>query len=279
MKSEDYNKFKSVIAGMCEVYDKVPSEVLLQVFWEDFKEITIEEFSRAVSSHRKDPDQGMFFPKTANLMKQLHGTGKQQARSIEGKAELAWSEIMAHLKYHGAYKTFSSKDGVALAAFHAVGGMSKLSTAEYDAIVWIKKEFVSMYETYENTPLENLPQNIMGLEDLHRHKLEQQGRLTDILSITSEMIDKSNLEANEGARQLLSEEERQKIGKDKGKELRQLMGLPSRDNHRIDKPENKKGEGVKIITSDYEAERERRKKVLEAAKARLNSAGSVRGDV
>jgi len=271
MKSEDYNKFKTVIAGMCEVYDRVPSEVLLQVFWEDFKELTIDEFSKAVSDHRKDPDQGMFFPKTANLMKQIKGSSKQQHRSIEERAELAWSEITTHLQRKGPYKTFTSKDGVSLAAFHAVGGMSKLSTADYEKMTWIKKEFISMYETYEKTPLENLPQNIMGLEDLQKHKLEQQGRLTDIFSIASDLIDKASTESSEASPDPLSEEERQKIGQDKGAEIRKLMGMPQRQEERP--KETTKGEGPKVITHDYEKERQRRLGVLSLAKEKLSKGG------
>jgi hypothetical protein len=278
MKSEDYNKFKSVIAGMCEVYDKVPSEVLIQVFWEDFKEITIDDFSKAVSSHRKDPDQGMFFPKTANLMKQLHGTAKQQARSIEGKAELAWAEIIAHLKTWGPYQTYKSKDGVSLAAFQAVGGMSKLSTADYEAIVWIKKEFISMYENYENTPLENLPQNILGLADLKKYKLQQQGKLTDILSIATDMIDKCYSESSETSIGAMSEEERQNIGQHRGSELRKLMCMSLRAADPNDETLKPTGEGLKVISHDIEKEAERRSQVLEAAKANLNKGSeSARG--
>mgnify|MGYP003634735659 CR=1 FL=1 len=278
MKREEYNKFKTVIAGMCEVYDRVPSEVLLQVFWEDFKELTIDQFSKAVSDHRKDPDQGMFFPKTANLMKQIKGSSKQQHRSIEERAELAWSEITTHLQRKGPYKTFSSKDGVSLAAFHAVGGMSKLSTADYDAIVWIKKEFISMYATYENTPLENLPQNIMGLEDLQKHKLEQKGRLTDIFSIANDLIDKAATESSEALPEPLSEEERQKVGQDKGVELRKLMGMPQREDSIPEPPAQEvgeKGDGPKIITHDIEKEKERRRAALEAAKSNLQKGGDL----
>lgn len=269
MKSEEYNKFKSVIAGMCEVYDRVPSEVLLKVFWEDFKDFTIEEFSKAVSDHRKDPDQGMFFPKTAHLMKQLKGNSKDQQRSIEGKAELAWSEITAHLQYHGPYKTFKSNDGVALAAFHAVGGMSKLSTADYEKMTWIKKEFISMYETYENTPIENLPQNIMGLEDLHRHKLEQKGQMSEILTIANEMINSESEEKQ-------TPEESFETGKRNIGGLKAILGKPEKRSEPTAKESSvKKSDGVSgvlsvNVTDDTEKERERRRQALEDAKQKLN---------
>jgi hypothetical protein len=270
MKKEDQNRFREIMAGLGDYYKEKITKTLMTVFWEDFEDCNIDDFAKAVSSHRKDPDQGMFFPKTANLIKQLHGTGKQQARSIEGKAELAWAEIIAHLKTWGPYQTYKSKDGVSLAAFHAVGGMSKLSTASNDDIVWIKKEFISMYETYENTPIENLPQNILGLADLQKHKLEQQGRLTDILSIATDMIEKAATESNEASPEPISEEERKKIGQDKGAELRRLIGMSQRVIELKEGVKKPMGEGVKVISHDIEKEAERRRQVLEAAKEKLN---------
>lgn len=270
MKPEDQNRFREIMAGLGDYYKEKITKTLMTVFWEDFEDCNIDDFAKAVSSHRKDPDQGMFFPKTANLIKQLHGTGKQQARSIEGKAELAWAGIIAHLTTWGPYQTYKSKDGVSLAAFHAVGGMSKLSTASNDDLVWIKKEFVSMYETYENTPIENLPQNILGLADLQKHKLEQKGKLTDILSIATDMIDKCDSESSETSPEAMSEEERKKLGQGRGAELREIMGMPQRETESKEEISKPTGEGVKVISHDIEKEAERRRQVLESAKANLN---------
>lgn len=276
MKPEDQNRFKEIMVGLGDYYKEKITKTLMMVYWEDFSDCGIDDFARAVSSHRKDPDQGMFFPKTANLIKQLHGTGKQQARSIESKAELAWSEIVAHLQYHGPYKTFTSKDGVSLAAFHAVGGISKLSTADYDAIVWIKKEFISMYATYENTPLENLPKNIMGLEDLHRHKLEQKGQLTDILSIATDMIQAEAEKENEG-----TPKENFETGKKNLSGLKAIFGKDDKPDEGealesiVTNPKTDSGGGVVNIGADTEKEKERRRAALEAAKANLVKGGDL----
>lgn len=220
MTNDDYQRFKELLAGLGDLYEKKITKSLATVFWDDFKDVSIEDFAKAASDHRKDTDQGMFFPKTANLFKQLNGTSKQQARSIEGKAELAWSGIANHLRLHGPYKTFNCVDGVALASFKAVGGMGKLSTASNDDMTWIKKEFISMYETYENTPLDQLPSNVMGLEDLQRYKLEQQSGMQNMISKANEMISQESTKQSEHP----NPTECWEIGKSRLGDLREAMG-------------------------------------------------------
>lgn len=188
MKDEDRERFAQTMVGLGDYYNMKIADSIYEVFWNDFGDLDFDTFAEAISNHRKDPDQGMFFPKVANLFKQINGTSKQQKRSIEGKAEMAWSEITNHLTRVGVYKTFNSSDGIALAAFKAVGGMGKLSTASYDDLTWIKKEFISMYDTYENTPLDQLPSNVMGIEDLQRYKLEQAGGMQNMIEKTNKMI-------------------------------------------------------------------------------------------
>lgn len=267
MNSNDQQRFKELLAGLGDLYEKKITAALATVFWDDFKEVSIDDFTKAVSDHRKDTDQGMFFPKTANLFKQLNGTSKQQARSIEGKAELAWSGIVNHLRLHGPYKTFNCVDGVALASFKAVGGMGKLSTASNDDMTWIKKEFISMYETYENTPLDQLPSNVMGLEDLQRAKLEQQGGMRDMISKANEMISQEAAKQPERP----TPTECWEIGKSRLGDLREAMGghIPEDQSEGVElKPAAKdKYEGM--------TKEDRRDRMIADAKEQMRKEGKL----
>ena len=53
---------------------------------------------------------------------------------------------------------------------------------------WAKKEFISMYSTYDKTPLEMLPSSLPGLVELHNHKEKYQAKgAQDIMSVLANM--------------------------------------------------------------------------------------------
>lgn len=145
MNNQDLNRFKSIVAALGDYYDKSINSTLVGMYWQDFKEYSIEQFEKAVSDHRKDPDQGMFFPKTAHLIRQIEGTSKDKQNAREAKAERIWSDFMNHLRVRGHRVPFDVQDGAALAAFKTMGGMSQLNLIETKNIEWEGKKFAKLY--------------------------------------------------------------------------------------------------------------------------------------
>ncbi len=145
MKPEDKNRFKELLVSLGELYDKSISANLATLYWHDFSEYPINVFEKAVSDHRKDPDQGMFFPKPAHLMRQIEGTTKNKQNALEAKALSAWNEFVKHLRLRGHREPFKIEDGAALAALRAMGGMSKLALLKETEIEWAGKDFTKLY--------------------------------------------------------------------------------------------------------------------------------------
>lgn len=199
MNVNDYQKFKEILAGLGDLYEKKITKALATVFWDDFKEISIEDFARAVSSHRKDPDQGMFFPKTANLFKQLNGTSKDQKRSIESAAELAWSDVIAFVTYNGVYGNYQCDDKIAMAAMKQLGGLSVIGNTSYDKQTWLKKEFISLYDSLIGTPEDRLPKNVLGIVSSHAKKIESRQGMQNMIGKAQEMIDEAQSEGDRQA--------------------------------------------------------------------------------
>lgn len=193
MLDTDKNQFKTLMLGAGEVYGKEINKPLLQTYFAALSTFEMEEVSAAMTAHLVDPDQGTFFPKPADLVRQIKGTSRDQKRSIESRAELAWNQIYHHITVKGPYKQLKLDDLQALAAVKAIGGMSVLSTADNEKMTWLKKEFISNYDTYENTPLEQLPSSLPGLVELQQHKIDQKQGLNSVLSIANEMIEKEKI--------------------------------------------------------------------------------------
>jgi hypothetical protein len=170
---QDKNKFAVIMNDMGETFERKISPGLMKTYFSVLINYSIDEVEKAFISHLLDPDQGMFFPKPANIVKQLSGTSKQQEQAVEGRAEIAWNVILGEMSRIGSYGSLKLDDRQALASVTAVGGWKKICSQTHDQLVWVKKEFISCYENYERTPLEALPMNLPGRIELDKHKSEQ----------------------------------------------------------------------------------------------------------
>lgn len=170
MNQQDDQKFKETMVGLGEVYDKTLTQTLLKLYWATLKQYSIEEVVNAISNHVSNPDNGQFFPKPADIIKQITGTTKQIEQSIQDRAELAWSIVEAEISRTGAYRALKLEDKLALATVKAIGGWSKLCQTNTDKLPFVRKEFISTYKNLETTPIEALPNKLPGLTELNQHK-------------------------------------------------------------------------------------------------------------
>ena len=113
-------------------------------------------------AHMQNPDSGQFFPKPADLIKQMTGTTKQQDAAIEDRAAIAWACIERDIRRIGSYGTLKLEDKQALATVKAMGGWQSICQTETSKMEWKRKEFIRMYETFERMPLEALPSSLPG---------------------------------------------------------------------------------------------------------------------
>lgn len=166
MDNSNKAEFAKTFYAMGEFYTKQVSEELLFMYFDDLLEFSIEEIKHGAKLHRQDPNHGTFFPKPADIIRHLQ-TGKL---STEDKALLAWAQIQHELRKHGAYGNLELDDKQAIAALKSFTSWKEFCMAPVSDMTWMQKKFISMYSTYENTPLEMLPSSLPGLEDLHNHK-------------------------------------------------------------------------------------------------------------
>jgi hypothetical protein len=107
-------------------------------------------------------DNGQFFPKTADFMRQINGTTKQNDQQLEDKADMAWLTITGEIKRVGSYGSLKMEDKQALAAVKSLGGWKFICSKTEAELVWLHKEFIATYKNFENTPVEALPNNLPG---------------------------------------------------------------------------------------------------------------------
>jgi len=173
---DDSNKkdFAVLFYGTGELYDKPVTKNLLQLYFNALKAFSMDEVTTGVNAHMMDSKHGSFFPKPADIVRHLQ-TGEI---STENKAELAWAQVMREIRVTGSYGSLKLDDKQALASVKALGSWKQLCASTVDEMTWKKKEFMSMYETYEKTPLDMLPSSLPGRIALVEHKKEQAESMT-----------------------------------------------------------------------------------------------------
>ena len=170
MLDSDKANFETLLRGIADVLSSTKTIVvnmpMLQVYFMSLGDYSYQQVEWAIGEHLKDPVDGKFFPKPANIIKHL--TANDLAP--EEQAEIAWAEIMQCLRRNGAYGGLKIENKQAIAAFKAFTTWKEFCAMDASKLVWAKKEFISMYSTYDKTPLEMLPSSLPGLVELHNHK-------------------------------------------------------------------------------------------------------------
>lgn len=166
MQEQDKSAFRDMMMAAGEVYGREITKPLLQMYFAALAPASIEQVQAAMMAHMQNPDSGQFFPKPADIIKQMTGTTKQQEAAIEDRASLAWACVERDIRRIGSYGTLKLEDKQGMAAVKAMGGWQSICQTEISKMEWRRKEFIRMYETFERTPLEALPSSLPGRIEL-----------------------------------------------------------------------------------------------------------------
>ena len=170
MKNEDKRAFFDLMMAAGEVYGREVTQPMAAIYLSALANVSIEQVQAAMMAHMQNPDSGQFFPKPADLIKQMTGTTKQQDAAIEDRAAIAWACIERDIRRIGSYGTLKLDDKQALATVKAMGGWQSICQTEISKMEWKRKEFIRMYEAFERTPLEALPSSLPGRVELSEVK-------------------------------------------------------------------------------------------------------------
>ncbi|MCP4394856.1 MAG: hypothetical protein GY804_11420 [Alphaproteobacteria bacterium] len=177
MNNSDKSAFAELMVGNGEIYNKTVSKSLMQIYFDALTDYSIEDVKKGFGKHSLDAKHGSFFPKPADIVRHLQ-TGQL---STEEKAELAWGQITYELRKTGSYGNLELDDKQALAALRSFTSWKEFCAMDVTKLTWAKKEFMSMYSTYQNTPLEMLPSSLPGLVELQHHKKQEAQSMQNLL--------------------------------------------------------------------------------------------------
>jgi hypothetical protein len=127
--------------AMSEVYEMEFSKLLAEVWFKALADFQINEVSRAVFEHMKNPDTGGFKPKPADIIKALRGSTADQAL-------LAWTSVDKAVRMVGDYKTVVFDDPIIHRVITDMGGWIGYGNITEKEWEFKGKEFMQRYRGY-----------------------------------------------------------------------------------------------------------------------------------
>lgn len=95
MTDDEMIEAQSDLAAVAFMIGHEVSEEGLELFVKLLHDVSLQDFKRALYDHQRDPERGRFFPKPADIIYQIEGTGSDAAL-------LAWNTFVAALERIGA---------------------------------------------------------------------------------------------------------------------------------------------------------------------------------
>jgi len=132
--------FVNLIVGLCELYNKQPSEFIYDVYYEAFKDYTEEQVKYAISESLKVRKYSTF-PKPADILEFLEGTR-------EDKALMAWLRVREAIQKGGYYASIEFADEVIPYCIKELGGWQWLCSQLIKEMPFVEKRFKDLYRLF-----------------------------------------------------------------------------------------------------------------------------------
>ena len=155
MQNHDLIKFTVMLIGVGELYGRAISEMLTDIYWQSLKCFELQDVKRAFEAHIHNPDGGQYFPKPADLVRFIEGSG-------ETKALQAWAKVSKTIVQIGAYQSIVFDDPLIHAVLEDMGGWIKLCATLTKEMPFRANEFQKRYTIFVDKPPERYPKYCCG---------------------------------------------------------------------------------------------------------------------
>lgn len=137
------------MTGMCEIFNKKPSEFIFNTYYEIFKNFTDEQFNHAVTQCVREHKYNTL-PKPADILEFVEGTRHD-------RAWMAWLQAKDAVKIAGYYNTVVFKDPIISNCIERLGGWMEFNRVEIKELPHIERRFLDLYRTLSKRELPEVP--------------------------------------------------------------------------------------------------------------------------
>ncbi|WP_426269179.1 DUF6475 domain-containing protein [Dyella kyungheensis] len=156
MQQTDREAFSGLLTNVMAYYGRDTSTFLLDVFWTGLSAHDYEDVQRAFDLHARNPDNGQFPPKLADITKLLEGSTQTQGMR-------AWAKVERAVRSVGAYRSVVFDDPLIHVVLIEMGGWTPLCRCEASDMPFKAREFERRYASYRlRRELPAFPPRLMG---------------------------------------------------------------------------------------------------------------------
>lgn len=138
MQRDDAQDFRQVMSATYTLYGKDLSPTALSIWFEALKHYDLAAIRSALSSHVRNPDNGQFLPRPADVVRAIEGGSDDAALQ-------AWSKVDRAIRRVGTYATVVFDDPLIHYCIASIGGWIKLGTLTEDDWKYQRQPFVTLY--------------------------------------------------------------------------------------------------------------------------------------
>ena len=156
MKPTDRQAFAEMLSEVMAYYGRSISTFMLTVFWDGLKMHTLEDVSRALTLHARDPDHGQWPPKVADISRLLEGSTSSQGMR-------AWAVVEKALRMVGGHASVVFDQPLIHAVISDMGGWPALCQTQVEKLPFVAREFERRYAAYRlRRELPDYPDHLIG---------------------------------------------------------------------------------------------------------------------
>lgn len=163
MKKDDMPQFALSLAELGEIYAKNISEFLTDIYWKALEGFELQDVKKALRAHIYNPDCGQYFPKPADIIRFIEGSG-------ETKALRAWTTAEKAIHQVGSYESIAFDDPLIHAVLEDMGGWVKLCSVKLDELPFRANEFQKRYMGFLIKKPERHPKYLAGITEIDNVK-------------------------------------------------------------------------------------------------------------
>lgn len=151
------NEFNIVMLGLCEIYNKQPSEFLIEMYYNIFHGYHINQFKKAVTGCIKSNKYNVL-PKPAEILEFLEG-------SKEDITLLAWIYAKEGVQKCGYFNTPDFRDPIISHCLEELGGWVKFCSTSLEELPFVKKKFMDYYRLFLKREIKE-PKKLAGYAEI-----------------------------------------------------------------------------------------------------------------
>lgn len=157
MQEHDKKAFAELMVGLGEYYSVEVSRQKMLMYWQGLSCYDLPDVQRAFAQHMRNPGNGRFFPKIADVAEILDGGSKD-------RAAVAWSKVHNAVRTIGPYQSVVFDDPLIHCVLRDMGGWIALCDVASDKMGYRQNEFERRYAGYATSGIlpDDVPNRMIG---------------------------------------------------------------------------------------------------------------------